>query len=164
MVHWYTAPLILKQYLKILSPSDFALSLLAVCYNFAKTMQRTANGCFLEWPSCVPPAICCTWRPAFLSPLCFKILVESSIGGKRKILHYLLKRLWQRVLGEYLKGTMTSYWKSTHSTHYQKTHRCRNQGNQPALFYFSKSLIQNAIQKKETTAKSRNKSSSGKTN
>lgn len=127
--------------------------LLAVCYNFAKTMQKMANGLFSRVTSLCASCNMLTRRPAFSSPLCFKLFIPSSTGGKRDILYYLLKSLWQRVLWENLKGTMTSYWKITHSTHYQKTHRCRNQGNQPALFYFSKSLVQNATQKKEMTAK-----------
>lgn len=59
---------------------------------------------------------------------------------------------------------MTSYGKDTHSTHYQETHRCSNQGNQPALFYSSKSPYRMPCRKRGTTAKSRNKRSSGKTN
>lgn len=82
---------------------------------------------------------------------------------ERNILLSFKKPLAQSVW-EIFKGTMTSYWKSTHSTHYQKTNRCRSQGNWLALFHFSKSLKQNAVQGKETTAKNRNKRNSGKTN
>ena len=74
-----------------------------------------------------------------------------------------MKNLWQIAFGELLKGTMTSYWRSIHSLHYQKPSRRRSQGNLPGFSCFSKSLLQKAVQREQTTAKSRNKSSSEKT-
>lgn len=113
-----------------------------------------------DLPACLLGYIVLEGQPLYL--LCFKILVQNCIGDERETVRYLVKSLWERAFEELLKGTMTSYWKSIHSTHYQKMSRCRSK--ETFLFFPAfQSLPQKDVQRKQTTAKSRNKSSSEKT-
>lgn len=83
--------------------------------------RRQLTGWFQEGCIWVPPGICRTQRPAFTSPLGFKILVQSSTGGKRETFYYFWKTFGKEYLRNILKAWCHHYWKSTHSTYYQKT-------------------------------------------
>lgn len=78
-------------------PPVTLLFLLAVCYNFAKTMQKMANGLFSRMTSCVPPAIC--WVEG--QPFHLLFVLNSSYQVPQEVKETYFTTFWRAFGKEY---------------------------------------------------------------